>query len=66
VQVDPTSSLAHYRLSAVYRQLGRTSDAQHELEEYQKYKAMKEKLRNVYHDMGVGQDPDEKSADDKK
>jgi tetratricopeptide (TPR) repeat protein len=66
VQVDPTSSLAHYRLSAVYRQLGRTSDAQHELEEYQKYKAMKEKLRNVYHDMGVGQDPDEKSADDTK
>ncbi len=66
VQVDPTSSLAHYRLSTVYRQLGRTSDAQHELEEYQKYKAMKEKLRNVYHDMGVGQDPDEKSADDKK
>jgi tetratricopeptide (TPR) repeat protein len=66
VQLDPTSSLAHYRLSAVYRQLGRTSDAQHELEEYQKYKAMKEKLRNVYHDMGVGQDPDEKSADDTK
>ncbi len=66
VQIDPTSSLAHYRLSAVYRQLGRTSDAQHELEEYQKYKAMKEKLRTVYHGMGVGQDPDEKSADDKR
>jgi tetratricopeptide (TPR) repeat protein len=66
VQVDPTSSLAHFRLSSVYRQLGRTADAQHELEEYQKYKAMKEKLRTVYHDMGVGQDPDEKSADDPK
>jgi tetratricopeptide (TPR) repeat protein len=66
VQVDPTSSLAHYRLSSVYRQLGRTAEAQHELEEYQKYKAMKEKLRNVYHDMGVGQDPDERSAGDTK
>lgn len=66
IQVDPTSSLAHFRLSGVYRQLGRTADAQHELEEYQKYKAMKEKLRTVYHDMGVDQDPDEKSADDTK
>jgi tetratricopeptide (TPR) repeat protein len=66
VQVDPTSSLAHFRLSGVYRQLGRTADAQHELEEYQKYKAMKEKLRTVYHDMGVDQDPDERSAGDAK
>jgi tetratricopeptide (TPR) repeat protein len=66
VQVDPTSSLAHFRLSGVYRQLGRTADAQHELEEYQKYKAMKEKLRTVYHDMGVDQDPDERSAGDTK
>lgn len=66
VQVDPTSSLAHFRLSGVYRQLGRTADAQHELEAYQKYKAMKEKLRSVYHDLGVDQDPDEKSADDIK
>jgi tetratricopeptide (TPR) repeat protein len=66
VQVDPTSSLAHFRLSGVYRQLGRTADAQHELEEYQKYKAMKDKLRSVYHDMGVDQDPDERSAGDTK
>ena len=51
VQADPTSSLAHFRLSTVYRQLGRTADAQRELEQYQKYKAMKEKLRAVYHDM---------------
>ena len=66
IQVDPTSSLAHFRLSGVYRQLGRTSDAEHELQEYQKYKAMKEKLRTVYHGMGVDQDPDEKSAGDAK
>jgi len=66
IQVDPTSSLAHFRLSGVYRQLGRTADAEHELQEYQKYKAMKEKLRTVYHGMGVDQDPDEKSAGDAK
>jgi tetratricopeptide (TPR) repeat protein len=64
VQADPTSSLAHFRLSTVYRQLGRTADAQHELEQYQKYKAMKEKLRGVYHDMHLDDNSDEKSAAD--
>jgi tetratricopeptide (TPR) repeat protein len=60
VQVDPTSALAHFRLSTAYRQLGRTADAQRELDEYQKYKAMKEKLRGVYHDMHADQDPNER------
>jgi tetratricopeptide (TPR) repeat protein len=64
VQADPTSSLAHFRLSTVYRQLGRTADAQRELEQYQKYKAMKEKLRSVYHDMHMDDNSDEKSADE--
>jgi hypothetical protein len=43
----------------VYRQTGRTSDAKRELEEYQKYKELKEKLRAIYHDLhqeqGVGE-----------
>lgn len=51
LQLDPTSALAHFRLSTIYRQTGRTADAQHELEEYQKYKQMKEKLREIYHDL---------------
>jgi tetratricopeptide (TPR) repeat protein len=51
LQLDPTSVVGHYRLSALYRQAGRTADAKRELEEYQKYKVMKEKLRDVYHDM---------------
>jgi tetratricopeptide (TPR) repeat protein len=51
LQLDPTSSVAHFRLSTVYRQLGRSADAKHEIEEYQKYKAMKEKLQDLYHDL---------------
>jgi tetratricopeptide (TPR) repeat protein len=48
VQVDPTNMLAHFRLSALYRKLHRPEDAKHELAEYQRYKAIKEKLREVY------------------
>jgi Tfp pilus assembly protein PilF len=51
LQLDPTDALAHFRLSTIYRQTGRTADAKHELEEYQKYKQMKEKLRTIYHDL---------------
>jgi tetratricopeptide (TPR) repeat protein len=53
VQLDPTSAAAHFRLSTLYRQAGRTVDATRELEEYQKYKELKEKLRDIYHDMRV-------------
>ena len=51
VQLDPTSAVAHYRLSTLYRQIGRTDDAKLQLEEFQKYKAMKDKLRDIYRDM---------------
>jgi len=53
LQLDPTSVAAHFRLSTLYRQAGRTADAKRELEEYQKYKEMKEKLQDIYHDMRV-------------
>lgn len=53
LQLDPTSVAAHFRLSTLYRQAGRTADAKRELEEYQKYKEMKEKLHDIYHDMRV-------------
>lgn len=51
IQLDPTSAVAHFRLSTVDRHLGRTDDAKHELAEYQKYKAMKEKLEDLYQAM---------------
>ncbi len=53
LQLDPTSAAAHFRLSTLYRQAGRSADAKRELEEYQKYKEMKEKLQDIYHDMRV-------------
>ena len=53
LQLDPTSALAHFRLATLYRQAGRNADAKRELEEYQKYKKMKEDLRDIYHNMGV-------------
>jgi tetratricopeptide (TPR) repeat protein len=62
VQLDPTSAVAHFRLSTLYRRIGRTEDAQHELEHYQKYRAMKEKLRDLYHTMRV--EPTKEEPDD--
>lgn len=48
---DPTNSLAHYRLSVVYRKLKRTDDVKRELELYQRYKDEHEKLQAVYKKM---------------
>jgi tetratricopeptide (TPR) repeat protein len=48
---DPTNVLAHYRLSVVYRKLNRPEDAKRELEAYQKYKDIKEKLRQIYKEL---------------
>jgi tetratricopeptide (TPR) repeat protein len=51
IQLDPTSAVAHFRLSTIYRQAGRTEDAKREVAEYEKYRDMKEKLRNIYQAM---------------
>jgi len=51
IQLEPTNAVAHFRLGTVYRKLGRTSDAKHEFDEYQKYKEMKQKLQGIYHDI---------------
>ncbi len=51
IKLDPTNEVAHFRLSTIYRKMGRTADAKSELQEYQKYKDMKEKLRELYRQM---------------
>jgi tetratricopeptide (TPR) repeat protein len=51
IQLEPTNATVHFQLSTLYRQMGRQEDAQHELDEYKKYKEMKEKLRVIYRDM---------------
>jgi len=66
VQLDPTSAAAHFRLSTLYRQTGRAADANRELEQYQKYKEMKEKIRDIYHTMRVepaSEEPDDPGRD---
>ncbi|MGA3034517.1 MAG: tetratricopeptide repeat protein [Terracidiphilus sp.] len=61
-QLEPTNSSVHYRLSTLYRKIGRMDDARREVELYQKYKGMKDKLRAVYKELLI--QPDEIRADD--
>ena len=56
VQLEPTNATSHYRLATLYKKLGRTDDAKREVELYQKYKQMKEKLRAVYKDLLIQPD----------
>jgi tetratricopeptide (TPR) repeat protein len=51
VQLEPTNAAAHFRLSTLYREMGRTADSQREVEEYKRYKLMKEKLQAVFKEM---------------
>jgi tetratricopeptide (TPR) repeat protein len=48
LQDDPSNVAAHYRLSILYRRAGRTADAQRELESFQHYKEVKDKLGKVF------------------
>lgn len=61
VAADPTNALAHFRLSTVYRKLNRPADARRELEAYQRYKEIKDRMRAIYKQMRQGQ-PDEDPA----
>jgi cytochrome c-type biogenesis protein CcmH/NrfG len=49
--IDSMNETAHYRLSTLDRQQGKTEEATQELAQYQKYKAMKETLRSIFRDM---------------
>jgi Tfp pilus assembly protein PilF len=62
VKLDPTNAVVHFRLSTLYRKMGRTQDANRELAEYQKLKVMKEKLRDTYRAMRL--DPGKQDHED--
>jgi Tfp pilus assembly protein PilF len=62
IQMDPTIAVAHFRLSTIYRQTGRGEDAKRELDEYRKFKDMKEKLREIYRGMLL--EPGKQEPDD--
>lgn len=51
IQIDPANYVAHYRLSTIYRQAGRTEDAKQQAAEFLKYKQMKSKLERIFHDL---------------
>lgn len=53
IHLDPTSAVAHFRLSTLYRRTGRRVDARRELQLYQKYKGLKQKLGDIYHTLRV-------------
>lgn len=53
LQMEPQNEAAHYQLSRLYWQQGRKDDANREVELYKKYKAMKEKLRELYQQMRI-------------
>ena len=48
VRIDPTNTPAHYRLSQLYRQLGRTSDAEQEIATFKELRKTEERLRSAY------------------
>jgi predicted Zn-dependent protease len=59
IVADPTNVLAHYRLSSVYRAMNSPADAKQQIEEYQKYKDIKEKMRVIYKEMRLDSPQDE-------
>jgi len=53
LQIDPTSAEAHFRLSTIYRQEHRIADSKREIEQFKKYRDIKEKLRQIYREMRI-------------
>jgi tetratricopeptide (TPR) repeat protein len=51
VQLEPFNAVTHYRLSLIYRDMGRSAEARRELEEFKRLKDMKDRLKQVYHEM---------------
>jgi tetratricopeptide (TPR) repeat protein len=45
---DPTNVVAHYRLSGLYRRAGRAEDANREMDAFQHYNDVKDKLGKVF------------------
>ena len=54
VKADPSNTVAHYRLSMLYRRQGKTDEATQQMADYKKYKEMQSKLEKIFHDMRVG------------
>ena len=66
VRLEPTNATAHYRLGTLYRKVGRAEDSKREIEQYKKYKDLKEKLRAVYKDLQIQPDEISNGKEDRK
>lgn len=63
--LDPLKSRIHYRLSMLYRTMGRESDADRELSLFNKLKEDKDRIRQVYQQMRLSyaaEDTDQERA----
>jgi tetratricopeptide (TPR) repeat protein len=50
-KLDPYNAAVHFRLASLYRETGRAADADREIAEFKRLRAMKDKLTQVYHEM---------------
>ena len=57
IRLEPDDATAHYRLGSLYRQLGRVDESKREIEEFQRLKEMKERLRDLYKEMRLQTKP---------
>lgn len=48
IRLDPMNSTAHYRLSQLYRQLGRLSDAEHETATFKELRETRNRMQSAY------------------
>ncbi|HJU12500.1 MAG TPA: tetratricopeptide repeat protein, partial [Candidatus Binataceae bacterium] len=56
VKDDPTNIVAHYRLSVLYRRAGRVAEAQQQMNEFNHYRELKDKLGQVFHQFQITPD----------
>ena len=56
VRSDPTNIAAHYRLSIIYRRVGRTADAEREMREFKHYNDLKVTMGHVFQQIRVQPD----------
>ena len=57
IKDDPTNTVAHYRLSALYRRDGRAADAKREMDQYTHYKNLKDKMSDVFKQVSLQSAP---------
>jgi tetratricopeptide (TPR) repeat protein len=53
LELNPTSAVAHYRLSVLYRHMGKPAEAKQQLQEFLTYNQEWEKLRKLFETMRV-------------